>query len=95
MVALLIPYFLATRPDLIRPSALAGAMFMLLYISLLLFMNFIFRGFIAREWNFNGLWGVFIFGIPLEEYVYGFFLGMIFGTVYEEIKNLKFVRKRT
>ena len=95
IVVLLAPYFLAVRPDLIKPSALAGVTFMALYVGILLFVNFVFGGnFILHEWNFQGLWGQFIFGIPLEEYVYGFFLGMIFGTVYEEIKNIKLFRKK-
>ncbi|MBI2888977.1 MAG: hypothetical protein HYY10_03595 [Candidatus Liptonbacteria bacterium] len=92
VVTLLAPYFLVTRPDLAKPSALAGVTFMALYVLVLRFVDFAFGGFIVREWNFQGTWGVLVLGIPLEEYIYGFFLGMVFGTVYEEVKNLKLVR---
>lgn len=89
------PYFLIVRRDLARFSLLSGVSFMLLYFAVLWVTDFLFNDFIESAWNLEQMLGIFIFSIPLEEYIYSFVLGMVFSVVYEEIKNLKVVRYRT
>ncbi len=82
-------YFVIYRPDLIQKSIISGFAFMILYIGSLLFVNYVFPGFILTQWNIQGSLGIKIFHIVIEEYLYAFLFGIGWSIVYEEIKNIK------
>ncbi|MEK6849991.1 MAG: lycopene cyclase domain-containing protein [Nanoarchaeota archaeon] len=86
------PYFLMFRKDLIKESLIGGFIFMLFYILTLLITNYFFSNFVSNEWNFNGTLGINLLGLPLEEYIYSLFFGIVASVIYEEIKNIKIVR---
>ena len=65
---------------------------MLFYILTLLITNYFFSNFVSNEWNFNGTLGINLLGLPLEEYIYSLFFGIVASVIYEEIKNIKIVR---
>ncbi len=82
---------LAYRPDLFREAFIGGVLVLFLYMFSLLWIDFIFKDFIS-SWNPAGMWGVFFFGVPVEELIFAFVLGVIWGPVYEEFEGYRLRR---
>lgn len=87
-IILIFLYFVISRPDLLYKSVISGFLFMVFYIISLLFVDFVFPGFILNQWTIQGSIGLKLFSIVIEEYVYAFLFGISWSIVYEEIKNM-------
>ncbi len=77
------------RPDLWPQVAASAFIFGLLYFLFLFLGIQIFRGVIQDFYNFKNLWGILVWGVPLEEIVVAFFAGAFWSTSYEFIKSYK------
>lgn len=73
------------RPDLRGKTIVGGVLFLGLYGAFMLGLRWLAPGYIAAVWNLPVLSGVLVFGIPLEELLFGFTFGMYWSGVYEHI----------
>ena len=73
------------RPDLARNTLVGGALFLGLYAVFMLGLRWLAPGYIEAVWNLPALSGVLIYGIPLEELVFGLTFGMYWSGVYEHV----------
>jgi len=71
------------RPDLKLNTLLGGVLFLGLYTVLLLGLEWSAPGFIGQVWNLKALSGVLVYGLPLEELLFGFSFGLFWTGVYE------------
>lgn len=76
---------LACRPDLLRPTAVGGGVFMALYALFMLGLRWTAPGYLEAVWNLPALSGVLVYGIPGEELLFGLAFGMYWSTVYEHV----------
>jgi hypothetical protein len=85
--ALLLPGFLLPWNP-IYPSLVAlalGALFLGLYAVFMLGLRWLAPGHIEGVWNLPALSGVLIYGIPLEELLFGVTFGMYWSGIYEHL----------
>jgi hypothetical protein len=75
----------ACRPDLIRNTLVGGVLFFLLYGAFMLGLRWFTPGYIEAVWNLRALSGGLVYGIPLEELVFGLTFGMYWSGVYEHL----------
>ena len=73
----------ACRTDLARKSAVGGIMFLAFYAVFMLGLKWFTPGYIAQVWNLRALSGGLVYGIPLEELLFGLTFGMYWTGVYE------------
>ena len=73
------------RPDLKWNTITGGALFLGLYGSFMLGLQWLAPGYIAAVWNLPALSGVLLYGIPLEELLFGLTFGMYWSGVYEHL----------
>ncbi len=73
------------RPDLWRNSLFGGAVFLLLYTVFLLGLKWIWPGYIAAVWNLDDLLAWRPWGLPVEEFLFGFAFGTYWSGVYEHL----------
>ena len=71
------------RPDLKFKTLLGGVLFLALYSVFLLGLKWSAPGYIDLVWNLNALSGILIFGLPIEELVFGFSFGLMWTGIYE------------
>ncbi|MGB7540708.1 MAG: lycopene cyclase domain-containing protein [Burkholderiales bacterium] len=71
------------RPDLKWKTFVGGFLFLGLYALLMLGLRWFASGYIEQVWNLPALSGVTIYGIPLEELLFGFAFGLYWTGVYE------------
>lgn len=71
------------RPDLAAKTAVSGFLFLFLYTVFMSGLRLLAPGYIESVWNLPDLSGVLIWGIPLEELLFGFAFGMYWASVYE------------
>jgi hypothetical protein len=71
------------RPDLKYNTLLGGVLFLAFYTVLLLSLKWSAPGYIEQVWNLQALAGVVIYGLPLEELLFGFSFGLYWTGVYE------------
>jgi hypothetical protein len=76
---------IACRPDLSANTLVGGALFALYYLFFMLGLEWSAPGYIHRVWNLGELTGVLLYGIPLEELLFGFAFGMYWSSVYEHL----------
>ena len=76
---------LACRRDLARPTLVGGILFLCLYAAFMLGLRWLAPGYIAHTWNLSALNGGLVYGIPLEELLFGMSFGMYWSTVYEHV----------
>ena len=76
---------LICRPDLLRPTAVGGVVFLVLYAVFMLGLRWMVPGYIEAVWNLPALSGVLVYGIPVEELLFGLTFGMYWSTVYEHL----------
>ena len=83
---------LVVRHDLLRDALISGLLVgVLMFIFYLLFIP-LHTGIIQEWWLLDNLSGVLIFGVPLEELMWGFGWGFVAGPVYEFINGLRLKR---
>ena len=73
------------RPDLTRNTLVGGVLFLSLYAAFMLGLRWFAPGYIEAVWNLSALRGGLVYGIPLEELVYGLTFGMYWSGVYEHL----------
>lgn len=71
------------RPDLKSNTLVGGILFLALYTVFLLGLNWSAPGYIEQVWNLEALSGVRIYGLPLEELLFGFSFGLVWTGIYE------------
>jgi hypothetical protein len=82
------------RPGLKGKTLVGGVLFLGLYTILLLGLKWSAPGYIEQVWNLPALSGGLIYGIPLEELLFGFSFGLYWTGVYEHFTWSKSVRLR-
>ena len=73
------------RPDLKLKTLAGGALFAGYYLLFMLGLKWTAPGYIEAVWNLGDLSGVNLYGIPLEELLFGFTFGMFWTGVYEHV----------
>ena len=73
----------ACRPGLKGKTLVGGFLFLGLYAVFMLGLKWLAPGYIEQVWNLPALSGVLIYGIPLEELLFGFTVGLYWAGVYE------------
>lgn len=71
------------RPDLKVNTLIGGLLFLGFYTVFLLGLKWSAPGYIEQVWNLPALSGVLIYGLPLEELLFGFSFGLFWTGVYE------------
>lgn len=71
------------RPDLKANVLGGGVLFFALYATFLLGLKWSAPGYIEQVWNFKALSGAIIYGLPLEELLFGFSFGLMWTGIYE------------
>lgn len=77
------------RPDLARNTLIGGALFLGFYTVFVLGLEWTAPGYIERVWNLDALSGVRIYGLPLEELLFGFGFGLFWTGLYEHATWMK------
>ena len=73
------------RPDLRRTTLLGGLLFLGFYGMFMLGLQWFAPGYIGAVWNLPALSGVLLYGMPLEELLFGFAFGSYWSGVYEHL----------
>lgn len=82
------------RQDLLQKIFFSSILFGLLYLIIFsIFSSFLFPDFI-NMWNIRNLSGVLLFGVPLEEILWGFSVGALAGPLYEYVLSFKLVSNK-
>lgn len=81
------------RPDLKKNIFISGLMFFFLYLIFFFFFNLIYPELVKEIWNLSAISGILILGVPMEELLFAFTFGMLWGSVYEHIKWYKVKEK--
>lgn len=87
-IAALIAGAIATvlcRPDLKHKTLLGGVLFLGYYALFMFLLKWSAPGYIEQVWNLGALTGINLFGIPLEELLFGSAFGMYWAGVYEHL----------
>ena len=71
------------RPDLKANTMVGGVLFLAIYTIFLLGLKWSAPGYIEQVWNLKALSGVVIYGLPLEELLFGFSFGLVWTGIYE------------
>ena len=71
------------RPDLKYNTLVGGLLFLALYSMFLLGLKWSAPGYIEQVWNLKALSGILIYGLPVEELMFGFSFGLIWAGIYE------------
>lgn len=73
------------RPDLVRKTLIGGGLFLAYYVLFMLGLKGFSPGYIERVWNLQALSGLLLYGIPVEELLFGFSFGMYWAGAYEHV----------
>jgi hypothetical protein len=79
------------RPDLMANTLLGGVLFLALYTVFLLGLKWSAPGYIEQVWNLKALSGFLIYGLPLEELLFGFAFGLFWTGIYEHFTSKRSV----
>ena len=71
------------RPHLAKSMLIGGALFLGLYAAFMVGLLWTAPGYIAQVWNLPALSGGLVYGIPLEEFLFGAAFGSYWSGVYE------------
>ena len=71
------------RPDLKANTLVGGVLFLAIYTLFLLGLKWSAPGYIEQVWNLRALSGVLVYGLPLEELLFGFSFGLVWTGIYE------------
>ena len=80
---------LMCRPDLHKQIWGGAAIFTFLYIFFFFILNAFYPNFVPDYWNLSAVSGILFIGIPLEEILFAFGLGMCWGSIYEHVRWVK------
>jgi hypothetical protein len=85
ITAMLLGAFAAVlcRPDLKSETLLGGILFLVLYSIFLLGLKCSAPGYIEQVWDLKALSGIVIYGLPIEELMFGFSFGLVWTGIYE------------
>ncbi|MBI4500052.1 MAG: hypothetical protein HY700_02720 [Gemmatimonadetes bacterium] len=83
---------IACRRDLTIKTLIGGAVFLGYYALFMAALILSVPGYIEQVWNLPALSGVLVFGIPLEELLFGAAFGMYWSAVYEHLTWTRTVR---
>ena len=78
---------IACRQDLTKQILMGGVCIATLYFFSFLLINLVFPKFVTY-WNLSVLSGVLILGVPLEEILFAFTIGMVWSGMYEHIAEM-------
>lgn len=81
------------RPDLLKKTLLGGVLFLAFYFVFFLLIVNLVPHFVEETWNLAALSGFFILGIPLEELLFAFAVGLMWSAIYEHVRWIKIRRK--
>lgn len=86
-IAMIIGAFVATlcRPDLKKKIFLGSLLFLALYFAFFLSFNLFYPGIVEQVWNLQGISGILILGVPLEELMFALTFGALWSSYYEHI----------
>ena len=73
------------RPRLAKKTLLGGALFLGFYAVFMVGLVWFAPGYIAQVWNLPALSEVLVYGIPLEELLFGAAFGLYWSGVYEHV----------
>ncbi|MBI2498809.1 hypothetical protein HYV88_01045 [Candidatus Woesearchaeota archaeon] len=73
------------RKDLKDKIIKGGFLFLGLYFIFFILFIAMYPNYVSNVWNFSAISGILIFGIPLEELMFAFTLGMYWAGLYEHI----------
>jgi len=73
------------RPDLARKTLVGAGIFFGYYALFMAALLVFAPGYIEQVWNLPQLTGVLVWGIPVEELLFGFTFGMYWTSVYEHL----------
>lgn len=73
------------RPSLARQTLTGGALFLGFYAVFMVGLVWSAPGYIDQVWNLPALSGVLVYGIPLEELLFGAAFGLYWSGVYEHV----------
>jgi hypothetical protein len=79
------------RPDLKPNTFVGGILFLAIYTIFLLGLKWSAPGYIEVVWNLKALSGGLIYGLPLEELVFGFAFGLFWTGIYEHLTGKRSV----
>ena len=71
------------RPDLRSNTLVGGVLFLALYSIFMLGLKWSAPGYIEQVWNFKALSGFVIYGVPIEELLFGLSFGLMWTGIYE------------
>ena len=81
------------RPDLQMKIWVGGILFLVLYFTYFKLLTLLFPEYVSAVWNFETISGILIFGVPLEELLFGFTFGIFWSSLYEHILWLRVANK--
>lgn len=79
------------RPDLKSNTLVGGGLFLVIYTIFLLGLKWSAPGYIEQVWNLKALSGIVIYGLPLEELLFGFAFGLFWTGIYEHFTSKRSV----
>lgn len=82
----------ACRPDLASNTLVGGGLFLALYLVFLLGLKWSAPGYIEQVWNHADLSGILVYGLPIEEPLFGFSFGLVWTGIYEHFTWKRGVR---
>ncbi len=78
------------RHDLAKEALMSGVLVgLLMFIFYFFYFLIIFPDIIQKWWLLNNLSGILLYGVPVEELLWGFCWGFVAGPIYEFILGLK------
>lgn len=80
------------RPDLKIKIFVGGFIFLILYTLIFLSLVWVWPNYIKLVWNLSELTGIYLFKIPIEEYLFAISFGMLWSSIYEHFSWLKIIR---
>lgn len=88
-IAMLFSFFVLAilKPSIVAPSIMSGLVFMIVVIAIIIVTDLIFTNVVTSFWQKEYLLGLWIFKIPIEEYLFHFSLGTFVGFLYEFIEG--------
>lgn len=75
------------RPDLKSNTLIGGVLFLAIYTIFLLALKWSAPGYIEQVWNLKALSEIVIYGLPLEELLFGFSFGLAWAGIYEHFTS--------
>lgn len=83
------------RRDLIKHSIAGGLLFVLLYGVLFLVFNMLYPSFVSTYDHLQRTTHILVLGVPLEEFLYAFTMGLMWAPLYEYMHSVKDSKRRS